>query len=58
LEKIIEETALADELYELLRSTSVHMVYKPLSTSAEDNPSNRDSRWKININVQIETDDL
>jgi hypothetical protein len=34
------------------------MVYKPLSTSAEDNPSNRDSRWKININVQIETDDI
>ena len=57
LEKIIDETTLADELYEQLYSKSVHMVYKPLSTSAEDNPSNRDSRWKININVQIETDD-
>ena len=34
------------------------VYYKPLSTSAEDNPSNRDSRWKININVQIETDDI
>ena len=26
--------------------------------TAEDNPSNRDNRWKININVQIETDDI
>ena len=36
LEKIIDETTLADELYEQLYSKSVHMVYKPLSTSAED----------------------
>ena len=58
LENIIEDKATADKLYEQLRSSSVRMVYKPLSTSAEDNPSSRDSRWKININVEIETGDI
>ena len=29
-----------------------------LSTSAENNTSERNCRWKININVQIEQDDL
>lgn len=58
LENVIEEKEAADKLYEQLRASSARMVYKPLSTSAEDNPSNRDSRWKININVEIETDDL
>lgn len=58
LEHVIEETTLADELYEQLRSTTGYLNYLPLSTSADDNPSNRDSRWKININLQIETDDI
>ena len=58
LENIIEEKALADDLYEQLHSTTGYLNYLPLSTSAADNPSNRDSRWKININVQIETDDI
>lgn len=58
LENIIEERSLADDLYEQLRSTTGSLNYLPLSTSAEDNPSNRDSRWKININIQIETDDI
>lgn len=29
-----------------------------LSTSAEDNPSVRDGRWKNSITVEIETDDI
>jgi predicted transcriptional regulator of viral defense system len=58
LESIIGDNETADKLYEQLRSSSARMVYKPLSTSAEDNPATRDSRWKININVQIETDDI
>lgn len=58
LENVIEEKEAADKLYEQLRASSARMVYKPLSTSAEDNPSSRDSRWKININVEIETDDI
>lgn len=57
-ENVIEDKETADKLYEQLRASSARMVYKPLSTSAEDNPSVRDSRWKININVEIETDDI
>lgn len=58
LENVIEDRVTADKLFEQLRASSARMVYKPLSTSAEDNPSSRDSRWKININVEIETDDI
>ena len=58
LENVIEDRVTADKLFEQLCASSARMVYKPLSTSAEDNPSSRDSRWKININVEIETDDI
>jgi len=58
LENVIEEKILADDLYEQLRSLPGFLNYLPLSTSAKDNTSNRDSRWKININIQIETDDI
>lgn len=58
LEHIIEEQSLADELYEQLHSKYSFPKYLPLSTSVDDNPSLRDSRWKLNINVQIETDDI
>ena len=58
LENIIKEKNLADDLFELLRASSGFFKYQPLSTSAEDNPSARDSRWKININIGIETDDI
>ncbi len=58
LEHVVEENELADELYEQIRNLPGSLMYMPLSTSAEDNPSNRDSRWKININVEIETDDI
>ena len=58
LENVIEDRVTADKLFEQLRASSARMVYKPLSTSAEDNPSSRDRRWKININVEIEMDDI
>ena len=58
LENVVGEKKLADKLYEQLRTSSGYFKYQPLSTSAEDNPSVRDSRWKININVEIETDDI
>ena len=48
LEHVVEENELADELYEQIRNLPGSLMYMPLSTSAEDNPSNRDSRWKIN----------
>lgn len=58
LEHVVEENELADELYEQIRNLPGSLMYMPLSTSAEDNTSERNSRWKININVQIEKDDL
>ena len=58
LEHVVEENELADELYEQIRNLLGSLMYMPLSTSAEDNTSERNSRWKININVQIEKDDL
>ena len=58
LENVVGEKKLADELYEQLRTSSGYLKYQPFSTSAEDNPSSRNSRWKININVEIETDDI
>lgn len=57
LEHVVEENELADELYEQIRNLPGSLMYMPLSTSAEDNTSERNSRWKININVQIEKDD-
>ena len=58
LEHVVEENDLADELYEQIRNLPGSLMYMPLSTSAEDNTSERNSRWKIKINVQIEKDDL
>ena len=58
LENVVVEKKLADKLYEQLRASLGYFKYQPLSTSAEDNSSDRDSRWKININVEIETDDI
>ena len=58
LEHVVEENELADELYEQIQNLPGSLMYMPLSTSAEDNTSERNSRWKIKINVQIEKDDL
>ena len=58
LEHVVEENELADELYEQIRNLPGSLMYMPLSTSAENNTSERNSRWKININVQIEKDNL
>ncbi len=58
LENVIEAHELADGLYDRLSSVASRIVFKPLSTSAADDKSARDCRWKININVRIEADDL
>ena len=58
LEHVVEEKELADELYDQIRNLPGSLMYMPLSTSTEDNTSERNSRWKININVQIESDEL
>lgn len=57
-DNVLEEKELADVLYEQLRASAKNMLYVPLSTSANNTTTERDSKWKININIQIETDDL
>lgn len=58
LENILEENELADELFEQLLALPGAILYQPLSTSAKNDSTKRDTRWKLNINVQIETDDI
>ena len=58
LECVVGEKEMADVLYEQVHTLPGTFMYMPLSTSAENNPSLRNRRWKININVQIETDDI
>ena len=58
INQVAIENELADEWYDQIRNLPGSLMYMPLSTSAEDNTSERNSRWKININVQIEKDDL
>lgn len=58
LENVLGESHKADELYEQLKSLPVRLAYTPLSTSAKTVGTDRDKRWKILINTQIETDDI
>lgn len=58
LEHVVEERGVADDLHERLSSIPGTLIYMPLSTSAPDDTSERDSRWKININVEVDIDDL
>ena len=58
LETVVGDRTRADALYEQLQRLPRRILYTPLSTSADDDHSRRDRRWKININVEIETDEL
>ena len=58
LEHVVGDKEMADELYEQLRGLPGTLMYMPLSTTAINDISERDGRWKMNINVTIETDDL
>ena len=52
-ENVLGEKELADELYEQLHVLPGAIFYHSLSTSAKNDSTERDARWKININVQI-----
>lgn len=58
LEDVLDEKELSDELYEHLRALPGAILYQPLSTSTKNGSIGRDTRWKLNINVKIETDDI
>ena len=59
LEHVIMEQAMADGLYDLLVRSGKRFGYVPLSHLADcGDDVERDNRWKILINTQIEMDDL
>lgn len=58
LENVLEQKEQADILYEKLLAYGKRLNYIPLSTRSKKENTLRDSRWKININTEIETDDI
>ena len=59
LEHVILEQDMADGLYDLLVRSDKRFGYVPLSHFAPcGTDAERDKRWKIIINTQIEVDDL
>ena len=59
LEHVVESQDQADGLYDLLSRFGKRFGYVPLSHYAAcDSGVERDKRWKILINIQIEMDDL
>ena len=58
LENILQKSQLADELYNQLKSLPRKLNYTALSTTAKTLSYSKDTRWKININENIEPDTL
>ena len=58
LENILEQNHQADILYEQLRNYGKRLNYIPLSTCFAKKDTQKDTRWKIYINTEIETDGL
>jgi len=58
LENILEQKEQADVLHEKLLAYGKRLNYIALSTRSKKETMLRDSRWKININTEIETDDI
>ena len=58
LENILEQQQQADILYDQLRIYGKRLNYVPLSTRSRKKTGQKDTRWKIDINTEIETGDL
>lgn len=58
LESILEQNEQADILHEQLRVYGKRLNYVPLSTRSAIKSVEKDTRWKIYINTEIEPDDL
>jgi predicted transcriptional regulator of viral defense system len=58
LDRILEENRPADILYKQLCNYGKRLNYVPLSTRSESRNAEKDIRWKIYINTEIEIDDL
>jgi predicted transcriptional regulator of viral defense system len=58
LENILKEQEQADILYKQLQIHGKKLNYTPLSTRSNRESWDKNSRWKININTEIETDEI
>lgn len=58
LDNILKENEHADILYKQLCNYGKKLNYVPLSTRLANKNVEKDSRWKIYINIEIEIDDL
>jgi hypothetical protein len=56
LENALEQNQQADILYEQLRNYGKRLNYVPLSTRSANKNVEKNIRWKIYINTEIETD--
>lgn len=57
LDEILEESEQADVIYRQLIALNKRMVYVPLSNQAEES-GEKNKKWKIDINTEIEVDDV
>jgi predicted transcriptional regulator of viral defense system len=58
LESILEKNEQADILYEQLHGYGKRLNFVPLSTRSKNKNTEKNNRWKIYINTEIEPDDL
>lgn len=58
LDEILEQKEIADELYAELLLYVKRFRYISLSTHKSDENAEKNTRWKVNINTIIETDEI
>lgn len=58
LEEVLQQTEQAETLYEQLCSYAGRFRYVPLSTRHNITKIEKNTRWKINVNITIETDEI
>jgi predicted transcriptional regulator of viral defense system len=58
LDSVLEENRQANVLYERLLGYGKRLNYVPLSTRSTNVNAGKDTRWKININTDIEIDEI
>lgn len=57
LEVVLDKRKLADSLYSILQPNLKQLKYRPLSTEKPTEDSERNTRWKLLINQEIEIDE-
>ncbi len=58
LDEVLQQSEVADILYKELTAYSKRFRYVPLSTRHTDNVAEKNNRWKIIINLNIEIDEI